>query len=183
MRSARWKFFINYEKEEAWLNEMSAKGFAFREYFLLRYSFEDSEPGEYIYRIELLENWITHPESQRYIGFLKENGVEAVATWGRWVYFRRRAEEGAFDIYSDVESRLTHYRRVGVMFLVVGLAEIMIGVGQIPGVLWYLSGEISVPMSLIALVLLWGLGGVFLFAWNSLRRKIKMLKREKNLRE
>jgi hypothetical protein len=40
-----------------------------------------------------------------------------VATYARWVFFRKKAEEGAFDLFSDYESKIRHYSRV--MSLVV----------------------------------------------------------------
>ena len=47
-----WEF----EKEEKWLNEMSAKGLALVDYSWCRYSFEENEPGEYTNKIQLLEH-------------------------------------------------------------------------------------------------------------------------------
>lgn len=39
------KFFMDFEKEEAWLNEMSAKGWALVEHSWARYVFEESTKG------------------------------------------------------------------------------------------------------------------------------------------
>ena len=91
------KAIWNYEKEEQWLNEMSAKGLAFTDYSWCRYVFTDAPAGQYIYRIELLENMPTHPESQSYLRFLEESGVEFVSSYMRWVYLRKPASDGAFD--------------------------------------------------------------------------------------
>lgn len=135
MKFVRHKAFWNYEKEERWLNEQAANGFALVDYSWCRYVFEESSPGEYIYRIELLQNAATHFESQRYIRFMEESGVEHVASYMRWVYFRRKSAEGAFDIYSDIDSRIQHYRRVfhlwatlAVLELLVGLVNIVLGI-------------------------------------------------------
>jgi len=67
MRLYKWNAFMDHEKEEAWLNDMAARGFAFTDLALLRYSFEDCELGEYTYRIELLNELPMHPESRRYL--------------------------------------------------------------------------------------------------------------------
>ncbi|MCL1981543.1 MAG: DUF2812 domain-containing protein, partial [Clostridiales bacterium] len=98
MKKTIWKLFVDFEKEEEWLNEMSAKGLAFTDYFFGRYTFADSAPSEYVYRIELLENRKGHPESQKYLNFMAENGADCVSTWYRWVYFRKKAASGSFDI-------------------------------------------------------------------------------------
>lgn len=39
------KYFADFEKEEQWLNDMSAKGLALVEYSWARYVFEESAPG------------------------------------------------------------------------------------------------------------------------------------------
>ena len=48
--------FADMEKEEEWLNEMAQKGFNFMDNFIMRYTFSEGTPNEYIYRIEMLEN-------------------------------------------------------------------------------------------------------------------------------
>lgn len=99
------KAFWDFEKEEQWLNTMSARGLALSDYSWCRYVFADTPENRYIYRIELLENLPTHPESMAYLRFLEENGVECVASYMRWVYLRKNASEGPFDIYTDIDSR------------------------------------------------------------------------------
>jgi len=186
MKKTIWRLFVNFEKEEDWLNEMSAKGLAFTDYFFGRYTFADSDPGEYVYRIELLENRKGHPESRKYLSFMAESGAECISTWYRWVFFRKKAASGSFDIYSDRDSRISHYKRVSLMFLGAGIAEICIGTGQIVLVIGsFLSAE---PLTwylgnLILAGLLWGIGIIFLRTWNSLRKKNKALKQEKNVWE
>lgn len=41
------KAFFDYEKEEKYLNEMSAKGLALTDYTQFRYVFQDAPKGEY----------------------------------------------------------------------------------------------------------------------------------------
>ena len=62
MRHSIMKLFMDYEKEEKWLNDMSAKGLQLVHYSFPRYTFEEGEPGEYTYRIQLLENIPSHLE-------------------------------------------------------------------------------------------------------------------------
>ena len=49
-----YRFYSDYEKEERWLNEMASRGWHLVRYRLGGYHFEQGEPGEWIYRIELL---------------------------------------------------------------------------------------------------------------------------------
>jgi hypothetical protein len=61
MKHIVWKAYWNFEKEEKYLNEMSSKGLALTDYSWCRYVFEEAPRGEWVYRIELLENYPTHP--------------------------------------------------------------------------------------------------------------------------
>ena len=88
MKHVVHKAMWDYEKEEQWLNEMSAKGLAFTDYTWCRYVFAEAPANQYIYRIELLEYIPSHPESQTYLRFLEENGVVVVSSYMRWVYLR-----------------------------------------------------------------------------------------------
>ena len=178
MNSVVWKLYLNYEKEEIWLNEMSAKGFAFTNYTFFRYVFEECEPGEYVYRIELLENLPGHPESRKYLNFMEENGVEHMSSWFRWVYFRKKAAVGPFDIYSDVESRIVHYKRIATLYFVVMIIEILCCIPQ-----YYAWLDLSTVFNLVAGVILLCLAVIFFTVWNSVRKKIKGLLLEKALRE
>ncbi|MBU9724223.1 MULTISPECIES: DUF2812 domain-containing protein [Bacillaceae] len=130
------KFFINFEKEEAWLNEMAAKGLHLVHYTFGKYVFEEGKPGEYIYRLELLDNLPFHPESKDYLRFMEDNGVKHIASIFRWVYFRKKAADGPFDIYSDHASRIAHYKRiciftVSILFinLMAALSNFSLGLG------------------------------------------------------
>ncbi|MDR2957422.1 MAG: DUF2812 domain-containing protein [Coriobacteriales bacterium] len=105
----------DFDKEEAWLNEMAAKGLVLAEVGYARYVFEDKAPGAYQIRLEMLQKQPSHPESQDYIRFLEETGAEHIGTFYSWVYFRKNTNEGSFDLFSDVESRIKHLNRILVI--------------------------------------------------------------------
>jgi hypothetical protein len=117
MKHKAYRYFSigEHEKEELWLNEMSSKGMHLSDTAGIRYMFQEGEPGAYIYRIELLKNMPNHVESVSYIRFLEETGVEFVGSYGRWAYFRRPASLGAFELYSDTDSKIKHFRRILTM--------------------------------------------------------------------
>lgn len=182
------KIFLNYEKEEEWLNEMSAKGMALIYYSWCRYVFEETPNNEYIYRIELLEKSPTSAESIPYIRFLEESGVECVASVLNWVYLRKKSTEGAFDIYSDIESKIRYYKRINVFYntatlleLIIGLSNICIGVVNLK-----LGSEYIFPFGFINIIegsLLVLLGLLFLRLGSQNRKRIKSLKLERAIRE
>lgn len=119
-----WRF----EDEEKWLNEMAAKGWNLTEVGVAKYVFEDGTPGQYQYRVELLENFPTEPESEHYIRFMEEMGAEYVTSINRWVYFRKKADDEPFELYSDIDSRIAHLRRINILLQFIFIFEICAGV-------------------------------------------------------
>ncbi len=113
MRTKKFKAFPEweYEKEEAWLNELAAKGQALVSLRSL-YEFEETEPGEYIIRMELLSDGPKSLDGEKYIRFVEDTGAEYIGHSGKWVYFRRKAAEGPFELHSDNETRIRHLQRI-----------------------------------------------------------------------
>ena len=87
-------FFVwDFEKEERWLNEMAQEGWVLDNTGFSFYTFVRCEPGEYIIRLEM------NPSSD-YRAFVKELGAEYIGGCVNWVYFRRKAELGSFELLS-----------------------------------------------------------------------------------
>ena len=179
MRKVVKKVFMawEYEKEEKWLNEMAAKGLALVDYTFCRYSFEPCEPGEYSFKIQLLENNPCHPESEQYIRFMEETGAEQVASYLNWVYFRKKTAEGPFEIFSDIESRLKHYILIKKLLVPFGILNLCVGILNVINC-WFNIKEMSwVPFINISLA-------VLIFAGLSgINKKIKALKKESAIYE
>ncbi|MBN1891647.1 MAG: DUF2812 domain-containing protein [Clostridiales bacterium] len=121
------KGFWNARKEEDWINEMAASGMSLVEMRWMRYRFEETEPGKYLYRIDLSEHASKSEKAKTYIGFLRDSGIEVVSTYGRWLYLRKPATDGSFDVYSDAESKIAYYRRVEKFWGALALFELCIG--------------------------------------------------------
>ncbi|MGI6096148.1 MAG: DUF2812 domain-containing protein [Lachnospiraceae bacterium] len=117
----------NFDKEEKWLNEMAAKGLTLVSAGFCRYEFEETLPGEYTVRLELLKNSPVHPESTAYLEFLEETGIEYVGKCLSWVYLRKRKADGGFELYSDNDSRIKYLNRILRLALIVGIANFFIG--------------------------------------------------------
>ena len=147
------RLYMDYEKEERWLNEMASWGWHLVRYRLGGYHFEQGEPGEWIYRIELLPANPRSAASQEYLSLLLDSGAEAVSTHARWVYLRRPAALGPFELFSDLESRIGHYRRVHKL-LTTALATLV----GCAGALFVVSGEsgglaFEIPMVILAVAM------------------------------
>ena len=178
------KAYWDYEKEERWLNEMSAKGMTLSDYSWCRYVFVETPNNEYIYRIELLKNLAAHPESIKYIKFLEENGIEFVTSYLRWIYLRKKSSEGEFEIYSDIESKIKHYSKINLFWTTMATIEFVAGIINLFAGLMNLSefGRLF-NVNFVLGGLLFLLGAAFLKLDLKIRKKIKILVQEKNIRE
>ncbi len=101
-----------FEKEEAWLNEMAARGLEFVRPGMMRSTFEQGEPGRWVYRIQLLPKDAKKAESREYLDFAASTGAEVVFARGQVAYLRKRASAGPFELFSDRESRIVYLRRM-----------------------------------------------------------------------
>ncbi len=182
------KIFIDFEKEEEWLNDMAAKGLALTEFSWARYVFEESGKGEYIYRIELLEDGIKGAKSVEYLQFMEEAGAERVpmnkgqVSYNKWVIFRRRASEGPFIIYSDTDSKIKHYRRIHRLWISLALMEFIIGFMNV-GLMALDNVSIVSNINLVTGLLLLVLGAAFLLFSLPVHQKIKKLQSDKLIRD
>ena len=111
----RWYWAWNFDKEENWLNEMAAKGLALTSVSFCRYVFEDCTPGEYTVRLQFLNHWSRHPESEAYSAFVEETGAEYIGSVNRWVYFRKKTEEDTFELF-DHATMIEHLSSLQVLF-------------------------------------------------------------------
>lgn len=121
MRHTKYKLFFawEYEKEEKWLNKMSLDGLELVHIGFCKYIFEENQEDQYTYRLELLKDLPSSRESQKYIHFLEETGVEYVGSFLRWSYFKKRGSEETFELYSDIASKIKHYKRILLVLLVI----------------------------------------------------------------
>ena len=136
------KFKVTFDKdlEQDWINGLCQQGWAFVSFFAGICTFVPCEPGEYIYQIDLMPGTgIRASDPEGYMEFMEETGVEVVQRWARWVYLRKKAQEGPFEIYTDADSRIDMYRRIRRMFLWALLVEVCCS-ASIWGQLSYGSG-------------------------------------------
>lgn len=118
----RWFWVWDFDKEERWLNEMAMQGWALAEVGFCTYTFERCEPGAYIIRLQMC------PRDESYLDFLEETGAEYIGRVTRWIYVRRDAALGDFELFSDNASRLEHLSWIARMLLVIGVMNLVIGV-------------------------------------------------------
>ena len=142
MTMTKHKLFFawQFEEEEQWLEEMAQQGLALDGVGFCTYRFRKSAPGEYRTRLELLAHSPGHPESQDYIRFVEDTGAELVGSWFRWVYFRKKRDDGDFQLYSDLPARLRQLDRILSLLAVIGGINLLCALadllqGLLPGLL------------------------------------------------
>ncbi len=169
----------NFDQEEKWLNEMASKGLQLVSVGWCRYVFEEGDPGEYTYRLELLENLPTHAESLQYIRFLEDTGAKYIGNVLRWSYFKKKVTDGAFDLFSDIDSRIKHLNRISLLILPFFIMDLAFGLSNLS--LFFsrriLGGNLEIGISCLMLGLLMG------FGFFKTCSKAKKLKKERILYE
>ena len=121
----RWYWVWDYEKEELWLNAMAQEGWALQRVGFATYYFERTEPGEYVVRLECRK------KDEGYVSFVTDMGAEYVGRIAMWVYFRRKAELGEFELNGDLDSRIEQLTTIGRMLLLVGIGNLLIGLSNL----------------------------------------------------
>ncbi len=145
----KWVWVWDFEKEERWLNEMALQGWVLDGVGFCTYHFKRCEPGEYTVRLEM------HPSDDAYIGFMEDTGAEYIGRMAMWIYFRKKAEDGAFDLYSDIDSKIAHLGRIGRVLAAIG------GMNLAIGILNSFNGSRIGWLNLVcATVLMYGLGRI-----------------------
>lgn len=177
MTNKIWKAFVNYEKEELWVNDMSRKGYHLINYTFLKYTFEYDPNITYYYRIELLSKTPSHEESKNYISFLEETGAKHITSYLSWIYLRRPTSEGDFLLHSDYASKIKHRKTIlmlqapfAVLNLWFGFFNLIFGTSQSSFNLYLSPFSFAVGILLTVLAI-------------KQYKKIKVLEKEQSLRE
>lgn len=118
----QFRMYFDKDKETRWLNEMAQKGWAMTKFFAGFYTFEPCEKGEYLYQIDFGDRLFAVNDSYR--EFMEEMDVEILQPWGFWIILRKKASQGNFVLYTDVDSSIENYSRIRKMFKAVAVLEI-----------------------------------------------------------
>ena len=166
-----WRFYsvADYEKEEAFLNEMARAGWNLTAVGFCRYIFRRGNEGEFIYKLDMVERSESDEVKESYFNFLSECGIRVVGEFKDWIYLQKPASEGPFDMKNDTYARLRHVNKVYSFSLrtVCNLLRLFAGIMVVLILLQLLSNNVSLSefcsgvmlgvgvSSLIALVIIW----------------------------
>ena len=109
-----WRYYniAEYEKEEQWINEMAQEGWQLTAIGLCRYIFRRGTPGEYIYKLDVVERTASDEVKESYFNFLTECGIRVVGEFKDWIYLQKRAADGPFDMKDDTYAKLRTVNKV-----------------------------------------------------------------------
>ena len=145
----KWFWVWEFDKEDDWLNEMALNGWVLESVGLATYHFVRCEPGEYSVHTEM------HPADEDYVSFMRETGAEYVGRMMMWMYFRKKVADGPFDLFSDIDSRISHLDKIGKMLAMIGGANLLIGI-----VNTFSPSRLGWVNLLCATLLMYGLGRI-----------------------
>ena len=120
----KWFWVWAFDKEDQWLNEMALSGWVLDSVGFCKYNFVKCEPGEYTVRLEM------HDPDDEYIAFMEETGAEYIGRMVKWIYFRKKAVDGPFEIFSDIDSRISQLDKISKLTAALGFANLAIGLAN-----------------------------------------------------
>lgn len=109
-----WRFYTiaEYEQEEQWINEMAKEGWNLTAVGLCRYIFRRGTPGEYIYKLDMVERTASDEVRESYFNFLTECNIRVVGELKDWLFLQKKAAEGPFDMKDDTYAKLRHINKI-----------------------------------------------------------------------
>ena len=113
----KFKYFLNFEKEEKWLEHMASQGFQLKEHRVL-YWFESAPPEKANIKIDY-RRFKTQEDFIEYRSLFEDSGWQHIAgtkSSGNQ-YFKRKDENSHDDIFSDAASRAGRYKRLSDVLL------------------------------------------------------------------
>lgn len=109
-----WRFYniAEYEQEEQWINEMAKEGWQLTAIGFCRYIFRRGTPGEYIYKLDVVERTASDEVRESYFNFLTECDIRVVGEFKDWLYLQKKAADGPFDMKDDTYAKLRTVNKV-----------------------------------------------------------------------
>lgn len=120
------KFFIDYDKEEKWLNEMAKKGYEL-ENASCGYKFRYTKPQNSVIRIDY-RSFKRKEDFTDYCTLFEDSGWKHIAGTKNsgTQYFKKIDENSDDDIFSDNISKAARYKRLSEMFSTIVICYVPI---------------------------------------------------------
>jgi hypothetical protein len=152
----RFKFFLNYEKEEQWLSSMAAQGCHLKKVGF-GYNFDNAPPEQAVIRIDY-RPFKTDRDYMDYCSLFEDSGWRHIAgtKCSGAQYFKKISGDSNENIFSDAVSRAGRYKRVSNMWLSLFLVYFCV---SIPGLQGFTSFDFLDLKTLYLTPGLWQMSG------------------------
>lgn len=156
----KWKFFVIIDKEVDWLNQMSKNGYNLikRQGFI--YYFQQQPTDKYQYQIEFIGLNQSIVETQNYLNFLTDSGIDVVFKFGLLLYLKRNSSDTDFIIYSSSKDLIRQYIKVIALYFLVLIISFLIVLKNLITISGPYFINVSIPLvsnSIISLVMVYGI--------------------------
>lgn len=113
----KFKFFLNFDKEEQWLNEMAKQGFQLVNKSI-RYEFQSAPPENTSIKIDY-RTFKKKDDFEDYRALFEDCGWKHIAGTksSGYQYFKNINDNGNEDIFSDAYSKACRYKRISEMWI------------------------------------------------------------------
>jgi len=149
----KFKFFLNFDKEEQWLNEMAKQGYQLTNKSSFGYEFQPAKPEPAMIKIDY-RTFKKKGDFEDYLALFEDCGWKHIAGTksSGTQYFKRSDARGNEDIFSDADSKASRYKRISEMWFtlaatfipifaaLVSTGSIKVGALLNPKLLYYTPG-------------------------------------------
>lgn len=119
------KVFFDIEKETKWLNSLAKQGYRLTGKSGFTYRFKTCEKGAYIYQVEKRKPF-TSDKNLDYIDFISNLDINTVAIQWGWFYFEKENDGKDFELFTDIQSKISHYKNLIFTLLIIGFFSLSI---------------------------------------------------------
>ncbi len=118
----KFRCFMNYDKEEKWLNDMAKKGYGLKNADCFGYEFYSTKPENATIRIDY-RNFNSKKTFVDYCMLFQDSGWQHIvgSKFSGTQYFKKTDENGEDDIFSDVISKAGKYKRLSNMYITMAV--------------------------------------------------------------
>lgn len=161
----KFRLIFDKNKEIDWLNAMADQGWNLSRFDFGLYRFKPCLPGEFVYETDLKDRTLSI--SPEYRSILESQQLELIPSGSFWFLVRRKKSLGPLELYTDLDSRIAQYHRIGRLFKLCTLVELGVSLAE----LWGFCQTKSLILLFFALLLAL-FGAVLLQAIASINQEI-----------
>ncbi|WDM23225.1 DUF2812 domain-containing protein [Paenibacillus polymyxa] len=119
----KYKFFTNFDEEENWLNDMARQGYRFTKKTSFGYKFEPDKPANVTIKIDH-RTFKKRADFEDYSALFEDSGWEHIdgTKSSGYQYFKKVDNQGNEEIFSDVDSNASRYKRLSDMWATLAIS-------------------------------------------------------------